>query len=1397
MASPTRPGVEVIQELSATPAVTASPTLVPMIVGICNQIITALDDEGALNPDAKFVNEQYNQSSMLVPQSEYPDPRGNIDEVNVYEDQVEASLFFGGSLTQLDRGSQGSVGSSFLKAMNLARRASIRSSEAGPFTFDGTVGTVLTMTFDKVNPADISGDVVVTFVGTLTAQETVDEINSTVGKDVATVFIDTDGDFGPALAEYVEIASLVVGATSSVTLRAGTAGLQILYGATLDDSLEYRVEGAGFRGQDDDDNDLSTPFVEFYQGAYFEDGVEATFPADALTGEVWAGLIDLDEVFTNAKAGAEVFSGPSATIPLVAGTSSVPGDQFWADGVLVGDAEIIKLEPTRFKLGKLNTSLSTFDDDGTATTRVYDTVEVNVPNHSNAFAPTYAYFVAEGLVAGEVVPAGVAATLTGTPAGVTTAERSAYVQTPELVFAPDINLASLTLDYEVVEDGVSSGILTHTFLGGPFLTAAAIAASIGTAIDGVTVTNSGDRVVFFTTKSGADQSFSIKSTGTANFALGLSTTAETEDTGKDIEYVVLAEITSEIISVDPGGSGLIGQGAASLHVICTDAKGVHDVTASPVDLSTGITNLGDLIDAIAVAFGGTAVTDRTLYEGGIAFATIESSGDTDAYGTITLKSIEGGPGVEIEVEAELGSHGFRHLGFYDALGGLWAEIESAVPPVTLPVAALDGATLTFTYDDGGGPYSQTAAVAGADGSASVVALAAALNGISALTDQGGSRALWFIGDDTAAAEKLIVRTVKGGAAVTLDGTAAAGNTNASVDIPATQTDVGAVTVGNADDLGANTLLGTTLGFFLDDNPFEYEASFTTNSLQDAIDEINEVVNGATDVASETAGALTLTSLLLGAASKVEVNDLSTAAIVLGLSGSADGSGRPNPDFWVDLLGAVVIGPSILRNGTTGEPFSLESALADVYISYVGLRLDVSAMAEDANTLTFTSVELMEESIGPISTANPLALGVFLAQQNAPTVDVSALGLDEQNDAAPEGTIDAWARALDLLESKEVYGIAPLTGDGFINQLVSTHVQAMSLPTNRGERIALLWQPPPLTEPDSTVSSGTDAEANGTDNSLTLETNPSADLIAAGFSLAGPIPVEEGLYLEVLVVDAGSTSLRRYSVEEVNGVLITLRVTFTGDDNIDGFYSSTPVDGSSGFDNLDWTLKVRGAPLLVPGTTRLDLTAVAAAAGSESQPYLSRRVYMLYGAAVDTSVNGITQKVPLYYAAAAISGMIAQLSPEQPFTNVPITGFNRVYGTDDTFSENQMDVIADGGRYVLVNNGGTVASRHSRSTDPTSIEARELSITKSIDWLAKGVRSTNRVFIGRFVIDQGFLDQLTMANEGFLSFAVQLGVVAKARLTDILQDESEPDTILINIEATPKFPANKIRVTIVA
>lgn len=1391
MASPTRPGVEVIQELQETPAVTASPVLVPVMVGVCNQIITTLDSEGALNPDAKFDGEQYNQASVFITQADFPDPRGNIDELNIDEATVEAALYFGGRLFPLERGSHDSFGKAFLEAANLSKRAAVRSTEADSYSFDAVVGDVLTLAFDVVNTSNVSKDVVVTLLGTLTTEEVVDEINDVVGVDVATVFEDTAGDFGPPGAKYVQIASQTYGAVSSVTLRAGTSALKLLFGAGFDDSQEYRVEGAGFRAQDDGDDDLFAPWIEFYRGVYSEDGSDTTFPADNTSDMVWAGLIDIDGDFTNAKAAAVTYTGTSPTVPLKAATSSVPGDQLWADGVQVGgsSAEVIKVESSRFQIGRLNLSLSTFDDDGDAVVRVYDTVEVNTPSHGNPFAPKYAYFVAQGLVWGSVSPAGVAATITGSGgSGDITEERAAVIFSTADISLP-VNLASLTLEIQITEDGVQADTETFTFTGGPFSTIGEIVTALTGAISGVTVSSSDDKLVLSTTKTGSDQSISLKSTGTANTALNFSTTADTEDTGKDVEYVGLATLTSELISLP-----LVGITSATLEVIVTDSKGSHTVTVAGVDLATGVTDLGDLVDAIAVAFGGTAVTDRTLYDGPVEIATIESSTDTDISGTITLKTVEGGASVSFSITATDGTDGFRHVGFYDSTGGEWPEV-TGTGPLVFPIASLSGKTLSVDWDDGTGPYTLTAVLGAPEAAAaSASALAALLNATSGLTDALAARQVWYIGDDVN--DTITIRSVQGGVAISLD--VDAGGGTAGLDLgfveASNDTDVGVDSLSNTDASGTDGLLGTQLGFFLDDNPFEFKADFVTNSLQDAIDEVNTLVGGATDVASETTSFMTLTSQMKGSASKVEINDSSTGAVVLGLSGEALGSGRPDPNFYLDGAGNAVVGASILRNGTTGQPFSLESAIADIYLGYTALRLDVSPMAEDPGLVTFGTVDDLEAAIGPIDVNNPLALGAFLALQNAPAVNISVIGLDETN--SPEGTIDAWARALEFLESREVYTVVPLTGDKFINGLVSTHVQTMSLPTNRGERIALLWQPVPTRDPDTILTSGTDAETNGTDNSVTLETNAEPDIVAAGISTGGTIPVSEGLFLELLVAQGGSTELRNYSIEEVNGVILLLRTSFASGENDDGFFSVETLDGASSLDNLDWSIKIRGDELLLAGTTRKDLNAVAEAAASEASAYQSRRVYLLFCDDVETPVGGITQRVPGYYAAAAIAGMVAQLEPQQPFTNLPITGLGRVYGTDDTFSENQMDVVADGGRYVLVNQGGSVASRHSRSTDPTTIEARELSITKSIDWLAKGLRSTNRVFIGRYVITPNFLDQLSMANSGFLELALLLGVVADAKLRRILQSEDEPDTILIEVEATPQYPSNKIRITIV-
>lgn len=1387
-------GVEVIQQLATTPTSTTSPTLVPCVIGVCHQIIEALDTDGSLNSDAKYTDEQYNQAQLQITQAEFPDPRSNIDEIDIDETEVQAYLYAGGSLTNLPRGSNGTYafGSSFLEAANLATAATIISSEKDSFAFGASPGSVLVLAIDQVNPTSTSSDVTVSLVGTLTTAETVAAINAAVGSTVAYA-IAGDGTAPNGAGSYVGIRSRTYGAKSSVTLRAGTSALKILYGSSFDDSKEYRMVGAGFRGQDDSDSDLYTPWIEFNVGGYYEDSV-ATLNPGAATDEVWAGHTDLGGTFTAAAASAVTFAGSSPTIQLQAATSSTPGDEFWADGSQVGSAEVIRVETSRFKLGILNNSLSTFNSDGDATTRVYDTVEVNIITHPTPFAPQNAYFVANGLQFGSVTPEGTNATLTGTSTALD--ERSGYVQSSSAIsFVSPLSLAGLTLNYVVTEDGVATSG-TYTFTGGPFANLAAVVSHLTGKISNVTpVAGSTGHLVLQTTKTGSDQAISLLSTGTANSALNFSTASTTTGTGKDHEFAEQATITGSTISLP-----MAWMSSVTLELTIVDSMGTHAISASSVDLYDGgaVATMADLMAAISSALNGDGTS--TINNIGIPVAEMSVTNSTEAYGALTITTIEGGASVSISVTATDGTDGFTYLGFYDDTNDEPAELTSVGDISGIFPYTAAGVNMQIDYDPGTGVVNLVDAAYASGPHADAAALAAALNANDDINGVNvvGSRSVQYVGDDTGGSVVIIVRSVLGGAAVTLQGNGIAldGSVNDSIQIYAAQSAVGSVSTGNTDDDGADSLKTTSLGFYLDSNPFQHTATFATNSLQDAIDDINTAVGGATDVASETAGKLTLTSQYAGSASKVEIGALG-AETVFGLTGSNVGTGRPNPDFYLDGSGDVVIGANILRNTRTGEPYSLESAFADVYLAYTGIREDVSSLADDPSLLTFGDTETMEAAIGPISTDNPLALGCFLALSAAPSSNITALGVDEYSSAAPLGTIDGWVRALEFLESKEVYALAPLTDDAYVNGLVSTHVSSMSAYAKKGERIAFIWTDVPTRDNPTSVASGTDGETNGTDNSFTLDVNPGAALIAQGIDITGTIDADEGVYLEYLHVELGVSELRRYSVSAVSGVVLTLRTTFTGSDNSDGFYTTTTLDGGAGLDSQNWTLFIRGDQLLITSTTRTDRNAVANAAADEGDAYGNRRVFYLFGGSVDTSIDGLTTNVGLYYASAAIAGMVGENNPSQPFSQVPIPGIGAVYGTEDSFTQDQLWTIANGGRYVLINNGGTVVAMSQWSTDTSSLEYRELSITKAIDWLAKGIRSTNRVFTGRYNITPNFLDNLTMANEGFLSYAVEREVVRKTSLEELLQDTTDPDTILVEVLVTLFYPCNKIRITIVS
>lgn len=507
------------------------------------------------------------------------------------------------------------------------------------------------------------------------------------------------------------------------------------------------------------------------------------------------------------------------------------------------------------------------------------------------------------------------------------------------------------------------------------------------------------------------------------------------------------------------------------------------------------------------------------------------------------------------------------------------------------------------------------------------------------------------------------------------------------------------------------------------------------------------------------------------------------------------SGRPTPNLVVDANKTATLKHSLLRD-TTGAAIHPTQGRAPIYLSYNAIRKDLSATARRSGLIRIDSQTQLESVMAPVNTLNPLALGMFFALVNAPGVQVTGLGIDEVSADAPFGTAEAYTRAVEFLEAFEVYALAPLTHDQTVAQIFNTHVNFMSEPGQKGERIALYNSARPETELDTLVSSGANGNTVGS-GGLTFDTgipNLSALLLNKGVNPVGTIATSSGVFLDI------ASDAKRYSVSAVSGSIITVRTSFASGDNDDAFYSTTSLNASPLPSQLiaeAFAIRIRGASLTnSDGTPNKQKIAETYAALGQS--FGNRRFWHTAPDSCAATISGIEQVLNGFYMNAAISGMIGQQPPQQSFTNFPMVGFTRVLGSNDFFSERQMNIMAAGGTYLIVQDAPSapLISRMALTTDLTSVETRTDSITKVVDFTAKFLRRGLKNFIGRFNITQAFLDQLGTVIGGLGGYLVEVGVLVGFNLNNIIQDEDAPDTVLVDVLIDPPYPCNYIRITLV-
>jgi len=415
--------------------------------------------------------------------------------------------------------------------------------------------------------------------------------------------------------------------------------------------------------------------------------------------------------------------------------------------------------------------------------------------------------------------------------------------------------------------------------------------------------------------------------------------------------------------------------------------------------------------------------------------------------------------------------------------------------------------------------------------------------------------------------------------------------------------------------------------------------------------------------------------------------------------------------------------------------------SNLYQIRVGFLANKSA--SDYGVKYLYSLADIEDTIGEPVSWNPLAFGARLAMLNSgrevQVINVSGMTAND---------LDA---GLALLGTSEVYAIAPITHNMTIGAM-QTHVDLYSSASYKKERIAIMNQDL------SGFWAGTAFSADSTDKTDTATAIRDANIA----------------YLDRRVVIthpdvAYITENRHISTISPTWIANSFTGTSAG-------FASYNLKAKFAFDAFINNKKYKAG------------TEITAAIWAEVRDA---------GWAGGDGMVTVKVPVPGYYYPALVVGQVIGEFPEQPLTNLPTTGLEEVYGSSDYYNEAQLNIMAEGGTYIMVqtNPNAPIVSRHQLTTDMTQVSKRELSIVKALDYVAKFIRKSMVPYIGRYTITPAFLKLINSILISISLFLTREGRIADMKILSVAVDDIAPDTIRVTVDIKVKYPVNYIKVTL--
>lgn len=530
--------------------------------------------------------------------------------------------------------------------------------------------------------------------------------------------------------------------------------------------------------------------------------------------------------------------------------------------------------------------------------------------------------------------------------------------------------------------------------------------------------------------------------------------------------------------------------------------------------------------------------------------------------------------------------------------------------------------------------------------------------------------------------------------------------------------------------------------------------------------------------------------------------------------------------------------------TTNSQAILEG---DLYASYRALRTDLASEVKQYTNVTSMNAVF---GTGQIVPANPLAYGVSIASQNTVT-PVHGLGLDAN--ALPNEVL-AYTAATDVLQRGEMYAIALLTHNAVVHTTYKNHVEQVSQPDKKQERVVIINSMLPmisvLQEEQTTVTTannsrtvlGTQIDGEGefavSPNTLNdastdqfADVKPGDSLVILGGTDVTPgtykvdtIPTVNSLTTETNFITAGAPTDIQYYIYRKDGVasdgasLYDRNASFLTNGVAAGHYVKIIGGSLAGRYKVATVLSEKELTLspAIDGTTELtdsityqvdrDLSKPeqSDAVRGYSEAFASRRVVHVWPDVLKAPIGQTTYDVPGFFATCSIAGLTSGLPTQQGLTNLAISGFLGLDHSTRYFTEEELDNIADGGTMILAQDEESTPLyvRHQLTTDRSAIKFQEYSVTKNVDFIAKFWRQTYARFIGQYNIVNTTLDNLRTtgnAGIGFLREKTKVpkfgGVIRSGQLVSLVESETAIDTVEIRFSHGIPIPLNHIDIVV--